>query len=75
VSFEQPLLLLTLLAVAAAAVVFLLLIRRRARYPVRFTNLDVLAQIVERPVLRRYVPTSLFLLSLVVLALRLPAPT
>lgn len=73
-SFEQPLLLLTLLAVAAASAIFLLLMRRRTRYPVRFTNLDVLAQVVERPVLRRYVPTALFLLSLIVLAVALARP-
>jgi Ca-activated chloride channel homolog len=74
VSFEQPLLLLTLLAVAAASAIFLLLMSRRARYPVRFTNLDVLAQVVGRPALRRYAPTALFLLSLMVLAVALARP-
>jgi Ca-activated chloride channel family protein len=65
VSFVWPLFLLTLLAVPAGLAGYLLLQRRRARYAVRFTNLEVLAAVVpEARPWRRYVPVALFLLSL-----------
>jgi Ca-activated chloride channel family protein len=45
VHFGHPLLLLTLLVLPVAALGWRLLERRRARYAVRFTNLDVLASV------------------------------
>jgi Ca-activated chloride channel family protein len=65
VSFKSPLLLLVLLAVPLVLLAVLWLERRRARYPVRFTNLDVLAAVAaaERNWLRR-VPLAVLLLAL-----------
>jgi Ca-activated chloride channel homolog len=49
--------------------------RRRARYAVRFTNLDLLANIVEgSPGWRRHVPAALYLLAVAALAIALARP-
>jgi Ca-activated chloride channel homolog len=74
-SFGQPLLLLTLLVVPAVVVALLLVERRRARYAVRFTNLDVLAGVVakQRP-WRRYVAPVVFLLALAALCVAMARP-
>ncbi|MBA3431943.1 MAG: VWA domain-containing protein [Actinobacteria bacterium] len=49
--------------------------RRRARYAVRFTNVEVLASVVgPRPSWRRYLPPALFLLGLIALLLGLARP-
>jgi Ca-activated chloride channel homolog len=74
VSFENPLLLLTLLVLPAAIVLFLLVERRRARYTVRFTNLDALGQIAPRNAWRRYAPAALFLLALAAAGAALARP-
>jgi Ca-activated chloride channel homolog len=75
VSFGRPLLLLALLVPLAAAVVFVALERRPTRYPVSFTNLDVLAAVGGRPSRwRRYVPPALFLLALTALCAALARP-
>ena len=64
-SFQWPLLLLTLLLLPLVLGLFLALERRRARYAVRFTNLEVLAEVVSRSGRwRRYLPAALFLLAL-----------
>lgn len=64
-SFQWPLLLLTLALVPLALLAYLLIERRRARYAVRFTNLDVLAAVAGRSrSWRRFVPLALFLLAL-----------
>ena len=73
-SFERPLLLLSLLVVALAVGVWILAERRRARYAVRYTNLEVLATVVERREWRRYVPPILFALALSALFLSLARP-
>ena len=73
-TFEQPLLLLTLLVVAGAGALFLLLMRRPARYAVRYTNLDLLAQVADEGRWRRYLPPCLFLLALALLAVALARP-
>ncbi len=72
---EWPLLLLTLLLVPLALAGYLALERRRSRYALRFTNLDVLSQVVgrSRP-WRRYVPPALFLLALAALLAALARP-
>ena len=73
-SFGHPLLLLTLLALPAAAALYLYFERRPMRYAMTFTNLDVLASVVGRRSLRRYVPPVIFLLALASLCLALARP-
>ncbi len=64
-SFASPYLLLTLLVVPAVVAFALFFERRRTRYPVTFTNLDVLASVAEETrSLRRYVPLALVALAL-----------
>ena len=64
-SFEWPLLLLALVIVPLALMAYIRAQRRRARYAVRFTNLDLLANLVERsPGWRRHLPAALYLLAL-----------
>jgi Ca-activated chloride channel family protein len=70
----HPLLLLTLLAIPAAFALHLLVERRRMRYAVRFTNLDVLATVIERPSWRRFLPTALFLLAIAALCVAVARP-
>ena len=67
-TFEWPLLLSSLLLVPLALLGYLLLQRRRTRYAVRFTNLDLLASVVERtPGWRRHIPPALALAALAAL--------
>ena len=73
-SFERPWLLLTLLALPLLAWLYLLAQRRRTRYPVRFTNLAVLAQVAAVRSWRRYVPPLLVLLALTALAVAVARP-
>lgn len=74
-SFEWPLLLLALVIVPLALTAYIRAQRRRARYAVRFTNLDLLANLVERsPGWRRHVPAGLYLLALAALAISLARP-
>jgi Ca-activated chloride channel homolog len=73
-SFERPLLLLSLLVVALAVGLWLLAERRRARYAVRYTNLDVLSTVVAGRQWRRYVPPLLFALALATLLVSLARP-
>ena len=65
ISFASPWFLLLLLLVPAVAVAAWWLERRRARYTVAFTNLDVLASVVEgrRRRLLAVLPLILFLLA------------
>jgi len=68
VSFEAPALLLGLLVVPLAAVGYWLVQRRRARYAVRYSNLDVLASVAgTRSTWKRHVPAALLLASLAAL--------
>jgi hypothetical protein len=46
-SFQWPLVLLCLLAIPLLALLYVVLQRRRTRYAVRFTNLDLLANVVS----------------------------
>ena len=73
-TFERPWLLLTQLVLPAAAALYVVLERRRARYAVRFTNVTVLAPLVERRSWRRYVPPALLLLALAALAVAVARP-
>ena len=64
---------LTLVPVALAA--YLLAQRRRSRYTVRFTNLDLLANVVSaKPGWRRHVPPAFYLLALAALLVSLARP-
>jgi Ca-activated chloride channel family protein len=62
-----------LVPVALAA--YLLAQRRRSRYTVRFTNLDLLANVVSaKPGWRRHVPPAFYLLALAALLVSLARP-
>jgi Ca-activated chloride channel family protein len=75
VSAEWPGLLWTLLLVPVALAAYLLGQRRRSRYTVRFTNLDLLANVVSaKPGWRRHVPPALYLLALAALLVSLARP-
>ena len=63
--FAWPLVLAAVVLVPIAAAAYVLVERRRARYALRFTNLDVLASVVSgRPPRRSFVPPVLFGLAL-----------
>ena len=74
-NFLAPLMLLGLLLIPVLVGGYLLAQRRRSRYAVRFTNLDLLANLApRRPAWRRHVPTAIYLgaVSLLVLGLARP---
>ena len=74
-SFQQPLFLLALLVVPLVIVLYLVMQRRRAKYAVKFTNMDVLASVVsKRRSWRRYVAPVIFLLALSALCVGLARP-
>jgi Ca-activated chloride channel family protein len=73
-SFKSPWLLLGLLVLAAAVGLWLLAERRRARYTVRYTNLDVLATVVSGRSWTRYLPSGLVALGLAVLLVGMARP-
>src|SRR5262249_19809200 len=64
VSFERPWLLLSLLVLALAVGLWLLADRRRARYTIRYTNLDVLASVAGGRSWTRFLAPALFGLAL-----------
>jgi Ca-activated chloride channel homolog len=64
-TFAWPLALAALALVPLALVAYLLFQRRRMKYAVRFTNLALLENVVERsPRWRRHLPPALFLVAL-----------
>jgi Ca-activated chloride channel family protein len=70
-----PGLLWALLLVPLALAAYLVAQRRRGGYAVRFTNLDLLANVVTRtPRWRRHLPPALYLLALAALATSLARP-
>lgn len=74
-TFGTPLALLLLLLVPVAVVAYLLAQRRRSKYAVRFTNLDLLASVVDRtPGFRRHVPAAIYLLALAALFVAMARP-
>lgn len=74
-TFEWPLALLTLLLVPLAIAGYVLVQRRRMKYAARFTNLDLLANVVERsPGWRRHLPAALALAALTALLIGLARP-
>jgi Ca-activated chloride channel family protein len=75
-TFASPELLLGLLLVPLAIGVYLLVQRRRNRYAVRFTNVDLLANLVPRtPAWRRHVPPVLYLVAISALVIGLARPS
>jgi Ca-activated chloride channel family protein len=74
-SFDWPWALWGLLLVPLLLGGYVLLQRRRARYAVRFTNLDLLANVVDRsPRWRRHVPVALFLAAVAALLVGVARP-
>jgi Ca-activated chloride channel family protein len=75
-TFASPELLLGLLLVPFAIGLYLLVQRRRNRYAVRFTNVDLLANIAPRtPAWRRHVPPVLYLVAITALVIGLARPS
>jgi Ca-activated chloride channel family protein len=75
-TFLAPAFLLGLLLVPLLAAFYIWAQRRRSRYAVRFTNLDLLANIApRRPGWRRHLPSALYLLAVATLAVGLARPT
>jgi Ca-activated chloride channel homolog len=67
VRFDWPVALAAIALVPLAAAVYILVERRRARFALRFPNLDVLASIAPEPApRRRFVPSILFGLAVMV---------
>src|SRR3954454_16162249 len=74
-SFLWPLALLSLLLVPLALGAYFLAQRRRARYAVRFTNIDVLASVAGGGAAwRRWVPIAFYLLALAAMLIGLGRP-
>jgi Ca-activated chloride channel homolog len=72
---QWPGLLWGLLLVPVAVAAYLVAQRRRAGYAVRFTNLDLLANVVARtPRWRRHLPPALYLLALTALLTSMARP-
>lgn len=75
-NFLAPELLLGLLLIPIAIGFYLWAQRRRSRYAVRFTNLDLLANIApRRPAWRRHLPPVLYLGAIAALLIGLARPT
>ena len=68
-NFLAPLLLVGLLLVPALLALYVWAQRRRTRYAVRFTNLDLLANLApRRPAWRRHVPPAIYLAAVTALS-------
>ena len=75
-NFLAPEMLLGLLLIPLAIGFYLWAQRRRSRYAVRFTNLDLLANIAPpRPSWRRHLPAALYLGAIAALLIGLARPT
>lgn len=73
--FGTPIALIALLLVPLAVIAYILVQRRRANYAVRFTNLDLLANLVDKePGWRRHLPTALYIAALAALLFALARP-
>jgi Ca-activated chloride channel family protein len=75
VSFAWPFMLLTLLLIPLLVAGYVLIQRRRVKYAARFTNLNLLANVVERsPGWRRHLPAAFALAALTALLIGLARP-
>lgn len=73
--FDWPVALAGVALVPVAAAAYVLVERRRARFALRFTNLDVLASVVPaRAPRRRFIPPALFGLALMVAIVAVARP-
>jgi Ca-activated chloride channel family protein len=74
-SFATPMLLWALLLIPLAVAAYLLAQRRRIKYAARFTNLDLLTNVVDAsPGRRRHLPAALAIAALAALLLALARP-
>src|SRR4051794_10420070 len=74
-SFATPIALAALVLVPLLLLAYLIVQRRRAKYALRFTNLPMLANVVDRaPRWRRHVPPLLVLTALVALIVGVARP-
>jgi Ca-activated chloride channel homolog len=75
VSFASPFLLWGLLLIPVALLAYVFLQRRRIKYAARFTNLDLLANVVDAsPGRRRHVPATFAVLALAALVVAMARP-
>ena len=75
-TFADPQLLIALLLVPLAVAAYVYVQRRRSRYAVRFTNVDLLSNLVPRaPAWRRHVPAALYLVAISALVIALARPS
>ena len=73
--FEWPIVLLGLLLVPALIAAYVIAQNQRKKYAVRFTNLDLLAQVAgPSPGMRQHIPAALFLLGLTALVIAMARP-
>jgi Ca-activated chloride channel homolog len=74
-SFQSPLWLVLLLLLPALVIIYAFVQGLRPRYTVRFTNLNMLANVVkERPRWRRHVPALFFLAAIACLSVAVARP-
>ena len=74
-SFAWPIALLGLVLVALALIAYIAVQRRRRKYVVRFTNFDLLENIVaDSPRWRRHFPAAFALLALTALVIGMARP-
>ena len=74
-SFEWPIFLLGLLLVPALVAAYVIAQKQRKTYAVRFTNLELLAQVARpSPGIRRHIPAMLFLASFTALVVAVARP-
>lgn len=74
-SFAWPFMLLSLALIPLLVLAYLLVQRRRVKYAMRFTNLDLLANVVDRsPGWRRHLPPVFALAALAALLVALARP-
>jgi len=74
VTFIHPWLLLTLAILPIAMAAFVIVQRRRARFAIRYTNIDVLATVQGSLPWRRYAPPLLFMSALAALCVGVARP-
>ena len=75
--FEWPIALVALLLIPLALLAYVLVERRRARYAIRFTNLDVLASVLPKSGTaqkRRFIPPLVFALAVAVALIGIARP-
>jgi Ca-activated chloride channel homolog len=74
-SFQEPVWLVMLLFVPLMLFLYIYVQQRRSRYSVRFTNVNLLANVVKaQPRWRRHVPALFFLVAFALLALAVARP-